>query len=606
MPPADNPDKQPKFRRIVLKLSGEALRAAGSRDNISPDIVGDIARQIEPAHRDGIEIAIVVGGGNFWRGATAAGRGMDRTTADYVGMLATVMNSLALQSALGHVGIPTRVQSAIEMKNVAEPFIRRRAIRHLEKGLIVIFGAGTGNPFFSTDTTAALRANEIGADAILKATKVDGVYDSDPVQNPGRQALRDALLPRGSQTAAQGHGLHRLQPLPGERHAGRRLRHDRARQHHARPPRGTDWDGGQRGRRLRVEGESIHLSQVLNRPLISLGPNRILIRASRLRGVETVAGTGDPGSGASAPPLPRRNRVTGTGGRPLGPSDVDGTRPGVTDPGYRKKPRPALEVGQCDRHRGINVRNYSIAGDHALLSSPMLRIASSLAGVLQLATGLCGLVLPALIWGGSQVTARPGEIGRSARDADLAALELAIKDLSKSSTDDYPEGSTFLARLSRLKTLPEPERLEEFLALKEEALLANPLLDFDALLVINRSARNLALPKNWQSHSSLRRTGHDNEIMVLSPVSPRGELRTVLSPGEIRCLTDMDLHFDGRRVPLLDARRQRALAAPRDEHRRRGRRGTPRVAARSRNRTSTTTTPVTCPTAGSSSPARPR
>jgi uridylate kinase len=127
-----------------------------------------------------MEIAIVVGGGNFWRGAAAAGRGMDRATADYVGMLATVMNSLALQSMLEAVGVPTRVQSAIEMKNVAESFIRRVAIRHLEKGRVVIFGAGTGNPFFTTDTTAALRASEIGADVIFKATKVDGVYDKDP------------------------------------------------------------------------------------------------------------------------------------------------------------------------------------------------------------------------------------------------------------------------------------------------------------------------------------------------------------------------------------------------------------------------------------------
>lgn len=168
------------YKRVVLKLSGEALREPGSEDNISPEIVEGIARQIKSAHQTGLEIAIVVGGGNFWRGAAAAGRGMDRATADYVGMLATVMNSLALQSMLEAVGVPTRVQSAIEMKNVAESFIRRVAIRHLEKGRVVIFGAGTGNPFFTTDTTAALRASEIGADVIFKATKVDGVYDKDP------------------------------------------------------------------------------------------------------------------------------------------------------------------------------------------------------------------------------------------------------------------------------------------------------------------------------------------------------------------------------------------------------------------------------------------
>jgi uridylate kinase len=173
-----------KFKRVVLKLSGEALRELGSEDNISPEIVEDLARQIRLAHQTGLEIAVVVGGGNFWRGASASSRGMERATADYVGMLATVMNSLALQSMLEDLDVPTRVQSAIEMNNVAEPFIRRVAQRHLERGRVVIFGAGTGNPFFSTDTAAALRANEIGADVVLKATKVDGVYDSDPKKNP--------------------------------------------------------------------------------------------------------------------------------------------------------------------------------------------------------------------------------------------------------------------------------------------------------------------------------------------------------------------------------------------------------------------------------------
>lgn len=168
------------FKRVILKLSGEALREPGSQDNISPEIVEGIANQIKAAHQTGLEIAIVVGGGNFWRGAAAAGRGMDRATADYVGMLATVMNALAVQSMLEAVGVPSRVQTAIEMKNVAETFIRRLAIRHLEKGRVVIFGAGTGNPFFTTDTTAALRASEIGADIIFKATNVDGVYNKDP------------------------------------------------------------------------------------------------------------------------------------------------------------------------------------------------------------------------------------------------------------------------------------------------------------------------------------------------------------------------------------------------------------------------------------------
>jgi uridylate kinase len=179
---------QPKYRRIVLKLSGEALREAGSHEAISPLIVTDIAKQILQVRDLGVEIAIVIGGGNIWRGLTASHRGMDRTTADYMGMLATVINGMALQSALEQIGVVTRLQTAIEMANVAEPFILRRAIRHLELGRVVIFGAGTGNPFFSTDTTAALRASEIRAEVILKATKVDGIYDSDPKTNP--KALR--------------------------------------------------------------------------------------------------------------------------------------------------------------------------------------------------------------------------------------------------------------------------------------------------------------------------------------------------------------------------------------------------------------------------------
>jgi uridylate kinase len=180
--------EHPKYRRIVLKLSGEALREPGSHEAISPVIVTDIAKQILQVRDLGVEIAIVIGGGNIWRGLTASHRGMDRTTADYMGMLATVINGMALQSALEQIGVVTRLQTAIEMANVAEPFILRRAIRHLERGRVVIFGAGTGNPFFSTDTTAALRASEIRAEVILKATKVDGIYDSDPKTNP--KALR--------------------------------------------------------------------------------------------------------------------------------------------------------------------------------------------------------------------------------------------------------------------------------------------------------------------------------------------------------------------------------------------------------------------------------
>ena len=173
-----------KYKRVILKLSGEALRASGSKDNISPEIVDRIAREIKSVTDLGIQVGIVVGGGNFWRGASASNRGMDRATADYVGMLATVMNSLALQSAIRAEGVDVIVQTAIQMQNVADPFIRHKALRHLKNGRVVIFGAGTGSPFFSTDTTAALRASEMGADAIFKATMVDGVYCSDPKKNP--------------------------------------------------------------------------------------------------------------------------------------------------------------------------------------------------------------------------------------------------------------------------------------------------------------------------------------------------------------------------------------------------------------------------------------
>lgn len=173
----------PAYKRIVLKLSGEALRERGARENISPQIVREIAERIKEVKELGVQTSVVIGGGNIWRGLSASHRGMDRTTADYMGMLATVINGLALQSALVQIGVETRVQTAIEMKNVAEPFILGRAIRHLELGRVVIFVAGTGNPYFSTDTTAALRASEIRADVILKATKVDGVYDRDPAMD---------------------------------------------------------------------------------------------------------------------------------------------------------------------------------------------------------------------------------------------------------------------------------------------------------------------------------------------------------------------------------------------------------------------------------------
>ncbi|ELS32733.1 MULTISPECIES: UMP kinase [Pseudanabaena] len=174
-----------KYKRILLKLSGEALM--GDRSfGIDPEVVQDIALQVAEIVKDGIEVAIVVGGGNIFRGINGAAKGMDRATADYIGMIATVMNALTLQDALEQLDdpIPTRVMSAIAMQEIAEPYIRRRAIRHLENNRVVIFGAGSGNPYFTTDTTAALRGAEINAEVILKATKVDGIYDSDPKKNP--------------------------------------------------------------------------------------------------------------------------------------------------------------------------------------------------------------------------------------------------------------------------------------------------------------------------------------------------------------------------------------------------------------------------------------
>jgi len=173
---------RPAFKRIVLKLSGEALQG-NLGYGIDYNILASIAKQIKEVKVLGVEMAIVIGGGNIFRGIAGSTKGMNRATADYMGMLATVLNSLALQDALEKNGVFTRVQSAIEMKALAEPYIRRRAIRHLEKGRVVIFAGGTGNPYFTTDTTAALRAIEIGAEVILKATKVDGVYSSDPVKN---------------------------------------------------------------------------------------------------------------------------------------------------------------------------------------------------------------------------------------------------------------------------------------------------------------------------------------------------------------------------------------------------------------------------------------
>lgn len=180
----------PKYRRVVLKLSGEAL--AGEKGfGINHDILQGISLEVKEIKDRNVEVSIVVGGGNIWRGVSGSARGMDRATADYMGMLATVINALAMQDALEKQGVDTRVQTAIEMREVAEPYIRRRAIRHLEKGRVVIFAGGTGNPFFSTDTTAALRAAEIEAEVILMAKNVDGVYDSDPRVNPSAQKYQE-------------------------------------------------------------------------------------------------------------------------------------------------------------------------------------------------------------------------------------------------------------------------------------------------------------------------------------------------------------------------------------------------------------------------------
>jgi uridylate kinase len=188
---AKSASTSPKYKRILLKLSGEALM--GDRSfGIDPEVVQDIALQVAEIVKDGTEVAIVVGGGNIFRGINGADKGMDRATADYIGMIATVMNALTLQDAFEHLDEPiqTRVMSAIAMQEIAEPYIRRRAIRHLENNRVVIFGAGSGNPYLTTDTTAALRGAEIDAEVILKATKVDGIYDSDPKKNPDAKRFK--------------------------------------------------------------------------------------------------------------------------------------------------------------------------------------------------------------------------------------------------------------------------------------------------------------------------------------------------------------------------------------------------------------------------------
>ena len=207
-----------KYKRILLKLSGEAL-ASPNGYGIDPHEAEQLAQRVIEVRSLGVDVAIVIGAGNLWRGRTGIQRGMDRATADYMGMLATVINALALQDACEHAGVPTRVLTAIDMRQVAEPFIRRRAVRHLEKGRVVVFAAGTGNPYFTTDTAASLRGLEIGADVVLKATKVDGVYDRDPMKHKDavryeRVTYDEALAKRLGVMDATALALCREQNLP--------------------------------------------------------------------------------------------------------------------------------------------------------------------------------------------------------------------------------------------------------------------------------------------------------------------------------------------------------------------------------------------------------
>ena len=191
VPPMTVRRRKLKYQRVLLKLSGEAFRNPATGESLDPKIFRSMARQLAAVHRMGVQLGIVIGGGNIFRGLPGSESGIDRATGDHMGMLATLINSLALQAAIEAEGVPTRVQTAINMPVVAEPMIRRRALRHFEKGRVVIFGAGTGNPFFTTDSAAALRASEIKADALLKATKVDGIYDSDPKKNPKARRYRE-------------------------------------------------------------------------------------------------------------------------------------------------------------------------------------------------------------------------------------------------------------------------------------------------------------------------------------------------------------------------------------------------------------------------------
>jgi uridylate kinase len=210
-----------RFKRVTLKLSGEALQGEQGY-GIDPAVLDTIAAEVQGIIELGVQLSLVIGGGNIFRGVKASAKGMDRASADYMGMLATVMNALALQDGLERIGVYTRVLSAIEMKEVAEPYIRRRATRHLEKGRVVIFAAGTGNPYFTTDTAAALRAMEVGAEILFKATKVDGVYDKDPMLH--RDAVRfERRLPRRAAAGPARDGQHRHLAVQGEQPPDRRV-----------------------------------------------------------------------------------------------------------------------------------------------------------------------------------------------------------------------------------------------------------------------------------------------------------------------------------------------------------------------------------------------
>ena len=222
--------EKPKYGRVLVKLSGEALMGFQTF-GVDPAMMDTLSRQIREVHELGVEIAIVVGGGNIIRGVNVSDAGFDRATGDYMGMLATVINALALQGALEKNGIYTRVLSAINVAEVAEPFIRRRAIRHLEKKRVCIFAAGTGNPYFSTDTAAALRAMEIKAEVILKGTKVDGVYDSDPVKNAAAKFFDQLDLPGSPRTGTQGDGRNGHRPLQRQPASHHRLQSEEGRKH---------------------------------------------------------------------------------------------------------------------------------------------------------------------------------------------------------------------------------------------------------------------------------------------------------------------------------------------------------------------------------------